>query len=148
MPCWHFANTRIPDAPCSSFFSASSVWDGTRPTRRCVGAVIHVAACGSDICATLIALSKSAPSTVDGKNPDAALRTRPLCGLRIGEGFQGSGDKAEGGHLYDPKSGKTYRGTMTAKSNELDLRGYIGIKAFGRSETWTRMNEAPAACLK
>lgn len=110
--------------------------------------MIHVAPCGSGICATLTALSKSAPSTVDDKNPDATLRTRPLCGLRIGDGFQGTGDKAEGGHLYDPKSGKTYRGSMTAKANELDLRGYIGIKAFGRSETWTRLNEAPPACSK
>ena len=112
------------------------------------GSVIHVATCGSDVCATLVALSKSAPSTVDGKNPDVALRNRPLCGLRIGDGFQSSGDKAEGGHLYDPKSGKTYKGSMTAKGNELDLRGYVGIKAFGRSETWTRLNEAPSACSK
>ena len=109
------------------------------------GSVIHVAPCGGAICATLAAISKSAPYTMDSKNPDPALRNHPLCGLRIGDGFQGSGDRAEGGHLYDPKSGKTYKGTMTAKGNELDLRGYLGIKAFGRSETWTRLNEAPPA---
>ena len=103
------------------------------------GSVIHVDSCGKDVCATLVAISRSAPARVDGKNPDPSLRQQPLCGLQIGKGFHlTSVGKAEGGTLYDPKSGKTYHGTMTAHADSLDLRGYIGIAMFGRTEHWTR----------
>ncbi len=68
------------------------------------GSVIHVEACGSDVCATLVEISRSAPGRVDANNPDPALRQRSLCGLRIGTGFHlTSSVKAEGGSLYDPK---------------------------------------------
>jgi uncharacterized protein (DUF2147 family) len=110
------------------------------------GSVIHVDHCGKDVCATLVAISKSAPSQVDGKNPKTGLRQRPLCGLRIGEGFHlTSPGKAEDGMLYDPKTGKTYHGTMTAHADKMDLRGYIGLSLFGRTERWTR-TEQTAQC--
>jgi uncharacterized protein (DUF2147 family) len=51
------------------------------------GSVIHIETCGKDVCATLVALSSSAPGRVDGKNPDPKLRNRSLCGLRLGEAF-------------------------------------------------------------
>jgi hypothetical protein len=77
-------------------------------------------------------------------NPDPKLRARPLCGLRIGEGFVAVDPQhARGGHLYDPQNGRTYRGEMTAEGNRLRLRGYIGLPIFGRSETWTRATEPP-----
>ena len=110
------------------------------------GSVLHVAPCGNAVCATLAKISKDAPGTVDGHNPDAKLRDRPLCGLAIGTEFQLEGsDKAENGKLYDPKSGKTYQGTMHSDGDVLHLRGYIGMKAFGRSEDWTRTT-APESC--
>ena len=103
------------------------------------GSVIQIDTCGREICATLVAISPSAPARVDGKNPDAKLRQRSLCGLRIGEGFHlASPVKAEGGTIYDPKSGKTYRGVMAAHGEELDLRGFVGLSVFGRTERWTR----------
>src|SRR5438309_10136878 len=65
------------------------------------GSVIHVDSCGNDVCATLVAISPTAPSRVDGKNPKRELLDRPLCGLRIGEGFHlVSPVRAEGGSLY------------------------------------------------
>jgi uncharacterized protein (DUF2147 family) len=109
------------------------------------GSVIHVTTCGDSICATLVAISPTAPARVDGENPDRSLRTRTLCGVRIGNGFhRTSSIKAEGGTLYDPKSGKTYHGVMTAHGDTLDLRGYIGVTLFGRTETWTRTAPAEA----
>jgi uncharacterized protein (DUF2147 family) len=103
------------------------------------GSVIQVATCGDSLCATLVAISPTAPARIDGQNPDSSLRTRTLCGVRIGNGFHlTSSTRAEGGTLYDPKSGKTYHGVMTAHADTLDLRGYIGVALFGRTETWTR----------
>ncbi len=115
--------------------------------REPTGSVIQISACGHDLCAAIAALSPRAEEKVDTKNPDPAARNHPLCGLRIGYGFHLiDPTHADGGRLYDPKSGKTYKGTMAAEANQLHLRGYIGIKAFGRSETWTRTDRSAASC--
>jgi uncharacterized protein (DUF2147 family) len=77
---------------------------------------------------------------IDRKNPDPALRNRPVIGLRILEGFIAEGENRWGeGTFYDPKSGKTYRGKMhLAAPDRLELRGYIVIPLFGRSSVWSR----------
>ncbi len=103
------------------------------------GAKIDVHSCGSEVCVKLVKLSDDAPGTNDANNPDQSLRQRPLVGLEIGQGFRlADAAHAENGKLYDPKSGKTYHGTMSSDGDALNLRGYVGIKAFGRSETWMR----------
>jgi uncharacterized protein (DUF2147 family) len=103
------------------------------------GSVIDVERCGTEICLKLVGISATAPTRVDKNNPDEALRGRPLCGLRIGSGFKASdAEHADGGTLYDPKSGKTYHGTLWVEDGRLHLRGYVGFKAFGRTELWQR----------
>ncbi len=113
------------------------------------GGMIQVESCGPALCLKLVGLPRDAPSTVDGLNPDESLRTRALCGLEIGQGFQRKdGQHADGGSLYDPKSGRTYKGTIASEGNTLKLRGYVGIKAFGRSETWMRSSGEARTCRK
>jgi uncharacterized protein (DUF2147 family) len=111
------------------------------------GAIIHIDRCGSDVCLWIAALSPTAPSPFDIHNPDPAAHGRGLCGLKIGSGFslRDSGH-ATGGTLYDPKTGKTYHGNMTAEGGKLDLRGYVGIPLFGESQTWTRHSEPVPPC--
>lgn len=77
----------------------------------------------------------------DEKNPDPALRDRPLTGLELFRGFSYAGDgRWTGGTIYDPNSGKTYRCIITwVDENTLKVRGYIGIPVLGRTETWTRI---------
>lgn len=115
----------------------------TNPT----GSTIHIYRCGPRVCANVFGISSSAPARVDAKNPNPALRGRSLCGLRIGTGFElVSPGRAQGGTLYDPESGKTYSGSMTREGDKLELRGYVGIPLFGRTETWSHAPEAIAAC--
>jgi uncharacterized protein (DUF2147 family) len=125
----------------------------TRPStilgdwREPTGSVIEIFHCGSDLCAKMVAISKQAPTQVDKNNPDPKSRTHPLCGLQIGYGFHLTDPThADGGKLYDPKSGKTYHGIMTAEGNQLHLRGYVGFKAFGKTETWTHADRSAATC--
>ena len=122
--------------------------NGVRGDWRTPGsAVVRIAACGPDLCATLLQLEPNAPIHLDENNPDPALHTRKLCGLQIGYGFHLTDPThAEGGHLYDPKSGRTYRGAMASHGSELNLRGYVGIKLFGRTETWTRLPSPSPTC--
>ena len=83
------------------------------------------------------------PSRLDVENPDAALRTRELDGLKFMQGFRyvEKSNRWTGGTIYDPNSGKTYKGTLTlVDHNSLKLRGYIGVSLFGRNEVWSRVN--------
>lgn len=115
----------------------------TEPT----GSTIQIERCSGGVCARLVGLSGQATTQVDSRNPNPALRTRSLCGLQIGSDFHlTDASHAEGGTLYDPKSGKTYSGSMTSDGNKLKLRGYVGLKMFGRSETWTRAAGDAATC--
>lgn len=77
----------------------------------------------------------------DEKNPDPALRRRPLIGLELFADFSWDGDgRWTGGTIYDPNSGKTYRCIITwVDENTLQVRGYVGVPMLGRTETWTRV---------
>lgn len=103
------------------------------------GSVLRIDRCQERLCIEIVALGPGEHAGVDVHNPNPSLRARPLCGLRIGEDFvESDAQHAHDGHLYDPKSGRTYRGTMTAEADVLKLRGFVGIKLLGRTETWTR----------
>lgn len=77
----------------------------------------------------------------DVNNPDASMKNVPLRGYRILKDFEykGKGEWAEG-TIYDPETGNTYSSVITWKDeNTLDIRGYVGVKTFGRSDTWRRL---------
>lgn len=77
----------------------------------------------------------------DANNPDASMKNVPLRGYRILKDFEykGKGEWAEG-TIYDPETGNTYSSVITWKDdNTLDIRGYVGVKTFGRSDTWRRL---------
>jgi uncharacterized protein (DUF2147 family) len=111
---------------------------------------VEIFMCGEHICGKIIWLKNPVYTesrdgelgtpVIDRKNPDSALRSRPVLGLRILEGFTAEGGNAWGnGTCYDPKSGKTYRGRIhLAAPDRLELRGFIGIPLFGRTSVWTR----------
>jgi len=48
------------------------------------------------------------------------------------------GTSYEGGSILDPKNGKTYKLKGELAGNKLNLRGYIGVSALGRNQTWIR----------
>ncbi|WP_228779818.1 DUF2147 domain-containing protein [Aquiflexum lacus] len=79
--------------------------------------------------------------TKDSKNPDPKLRGQELVGLTILKDFKFEGKNTwSDGSIYDPNDGKTYSCKMTLKSNgQLEVRGYVGVSLFGRSETWSRI---------
>lgn len=76
----------------------------------------------------------------DKNNPKKSKRSQTLVGLVLLKGFvyQGDGEWAEG-TIYDPENGKTYKARIRLKGKDkLDIRGYVGVPAFGRSTVWTR----------
>lgn len=69
-----------------------------------------------------------------------ARKGKRIIGMTIVEGIKLKGDSFEGGEILDPENGKTYRCKMKLdeSGNKLEVRGYIGISLFGRSQIWTR----------
>lgn len=106
-------------------------------------AKIHFAKEGGNYVGRVVWLKQqelSGRPVLDDKNPDAKLRSRPMMGQAIVWGLHFDGkNEYDSGHCYDPESGKTYQGKATLENaNHLALRGYVGIPAFGRSETWVK----------
>jgi uncharacterized protein (DUF2147 family) len=85
---------------------------------------------------------------VDLHNPDAALRSRPLIGMNLLDGYQYKGGKWQG-NLYDPESGKTYKSQITLGSDgTLQMRGYIGMPMLGRTAVWAPVSSCSGAIAK
>jgi uncharacterized protein (DUF2147 family) len=78
---------------------------------------------------------------VDKNNPDESMRSTPLRGYRLLKDFvySGKGEWTEG-TIYDPENGTLYSCVITlTDENTMDIRGYIGVKALGRTDVWKRL---------
>ncbi|MCC4594402.1 DUF2147 domain-containing protein [Xanthomonas campestris pv. phormiicola] len=81
-----------------------------------------------------------------GPNPmcdkcDGAQKGKPIKGMTILWGLKPDGTAVwSGGSVLDPAKGKTYKAkiTLTDGGKKLQMRGYIGIEALGRTQTWIR----------
>ncbi|MBT3436239.1 MAG: DUF2147 domain-containing protein [Oceanospirillaceae bacterium] len=79
---------------------------------------------------------------VDRNNPDASQHKQPIIGLVMLSGMNYNGEKKgkhqwKGGKIYDPGNGKSYKCTINLNADgSLDLRGFIGISLFGRTQVW------------
>ncbi len=80
---------------------------------------------------------------IDSKNPNAALRTRALCGMEFITGLKPTPKGTwEGGKIYTPGGGATYDLDFTkVEPNHIVERGYRGIRMFGQT---FHLNRAPA----
>lgn len=78
---------------------------------------------------------------MDKNNPDESLRSKPLLGYSMLKEFSYEGGRTwENGTIYDPESGSTYSCTINmTDENTLDVRGYIGVSLFGRTDVWKRV---------
>lgn len=94
-------------------------------------------------------IEKLIPAPGDDPNPRCEncrdkRRNQPVLGMQIIEDLKHIHDGVyEGGQILDPDNGTLYRLKIVVleKGKKLDVRGYIGIALFGRSQIWSR---APA----
>lgn len=73
-----------------------------------------------------------------------ARKGAPLAGLEILSNIKADPNESgkwSGGEVLDPGSGKVYKVEMTVgeQGQQLKVRGYRGVPAFGRTQVWTRM---------
>ncbi|WP_447500331.1 DUF2147 domain-containing protein [Acinetobacter oleivorans] len=74
---------------------------------------------------------------------EGAYKNKSLVGLTIVRNLKHSGqnNKYTNGTILDPKTGKTYSfsATLSPDGQKFSGRGYIGISALGRNQTWLRV---------
>lgn len=104
---------------------------------------VKITKCSSGICGVVVWLREpidraTGRPQVDDKNPNPALRTRPVIGIPL---FIGMGPSAPGkwsGQIYNADDGGTYVSHVAfAGGNALQVEGCVGIICGG--ETWTRV---------
>ena len=80
----------------------------------------------------------------DTKNPYESRRGQPMCGLTILWDFKQTGaTKWTNGRIYKADDGDMYKANMELEGpNLLEVRGYVGIPLFGKTQKWTRVQES------
>ncbi|WP_143884714.1 DUF2147 domain-containing protein [Chryseobacterium binzhouense] len=65
---------------------------------------------------------------------------KPILGMEIIRGLAKDGSEFTGGTITDPKTGKTYKCTITKDGDKLNVRGYMGFSLLGRTQVWQKVN--------
>jgi uncharacterized protein (DUF2147 family) len=106
---------------------------------------IEIAPCGDQFCGKLVWFKwpndTEGQPLIDLKNPDPALRQRPLLGLAILSGLRRAGERTwEDGKVYNPDDGKDYRAQMSIPDDgTLRVRAYVLLPILGETQIWTRV---------
>ena len=75
-------------------------------------------------------------------NCPAPYTNKPIIGMQVISGLKTEDQiNYTNGKIIDPVSGKLYslKGKVSPNGKKLFLRGYIGVSAVGRSQTWLRV---------
>lgn len=73
----------------------------------------------------------------------APYTNKPILGLDVLTGLrESSANNYDQGKILDPLSGKVYstKAKLSPNGKRLTLRGYVGVSALGRSQTWIRQD--------
>jgi uncharacterized protein (DUF2147 family) len=124
--------------------SAQSGTDALGVWRMSNGKVtVRVANCGgANLCGTIVALAKPLDKKgrpkVDKDNPNPALRSRPVIGLRILNDMKPTGNNKWEGSIYNADDGRTYASTMRLNGNSMKVKGCVLF--ICKSLTFNRVN--------
>jgi uncharacterized protein (DUF2147 family) len=105
------------------------------------GGKVRIGACPDKpnlMCGVVSWLPAADAGALDTRNPNVALKNRPILGVSTVLEFERAAPgKWTGGKLYDPASGKTYDGKISANPNgTLKVEGCVLM--ICKAETWTR----------
>jgi len=88
-------------------------------------------------------IDPDAPKDAVCKDCTDDRKDKPILGMTIIRNMkQSADDKAvyDGGEILDPKDGKVYKSKLKLieGGSKLDVRGYVGVSLFGKTQTWLR----------
>lgn len=69
-------------------------------------------------------------------------KDKPIQGMTILSGLKKDGQEWTGGEILDPNNGKVYKAMakLADGGRTLEVRGYVGVPTFGRTQSWLREN--------
>ena len=67
-------------------------------------------------------------------------KNKPILGMEVIRSLKKEGNEFTGGSITDPKTGKTYKCTITRNGDQLNVRAYLGVSILGRTQTWIKVN--------
>ncbi len=78
---------------------------------------------------------------LDINNEDVSKRNKTVFGMQLVGGFEWKNDNLwDNGSIYDPLNGKTYKCKIDLENfTTMNIRGFIGISLFGRTDIWKRV---------
>lgn len=76
---------------------------------------------------------------------EGAWRGKPVIGMEVINGLTLKKDVWQKGTIFDPESGKSYRGSVWVEGETLSVRGHVGFLYQTRS--WQRVPEQSAPAL-
>ena len=65
-------------------------------------------------------------------------KDKPIEGMDILWDLKPYKDYFSYGQIIDPKTGKIYDLNVSRKKDKLEIRGYVGVSMFGRSQYWEK----------
>jgi uncharacterized protein (DUF2147 family) len=107
-----------------------------------IKSIVKISESSSHLSGTVVKLFPGVMTICSACNGN--LKNKPILGMVVMVGLkQNPKNLSEwtGGTVLDPKTGKIYRCTITvsADGSKLNVRGYVGVSLFGRSQTWIRV---------
>lgn len=122
--------------------SPVGLWKTIDDTSGKPGALIRITENQGELTGKIEKLFRTAD---EDQNPKCVACTdtrknQPIVGMTIVSGLKKDGDQYAGGEILDPKNGKVYKSKLTLQDGgkKVEVRGYIGVPMFGRSQTWLR----------
>jgi uncharacterized protein (DUF2147 family) len=128
---------------CTVTLASAAEPTGTWLTQK-GDARVRVSPCGKALCGTIVWIKDAIdPATgkppVDESNPNPALRSRRIVGIRIFAMTKDANGVWTGG-IYNSDDGKTYAGKLlTIGDTQLQVNGCAGALCGG--EVWTRVGK-------
>ncbi len=106
---------------------------------------VQIAPCNNRLCGRLVWLKRPNDAQgrprIDFKNPDPALRWRPLLGLTVLHGLRRIGERMWGdGEIYNPDDGMNYKALISVETDgTLHVHAYVLFPLLGQTQIWTRV---------
>jgi uncharacterized protein (DUF2147 family) len=128
-----------PAAQAQSADSPVGLWRTVDDETKQAKALIRIAEQGGALVGRIERILVGAADAVCEACTDHR-KGQPVQGMTILTGLKKDGDAWSGGEILDPKNGKVYKAKLSLAEGgrRLDVRGFVGVAAFGRTQTWLR----------
>jgi uncharacterized protein (DUF2147 family) len=122
--------------------SPVGTWNQYDDKKGDLRSVIRIETTGGELVGTILkaVLRPGEPTNPKCEKCPGEFKDKPIEGLRFMWGLKGQAREWDGGQVLDPDDGKIYRVKVKLSDDgrSLEVRGYIGISMFGRTQRWVR----------